>query len=407
MTGPEAPTSSREGAPGPLAGVRVLDLTRVLAGPYCTMLLGDLGADVLKVESPDGDDTRAWGPPFVGGESAYYLAVNRNKRGVTLNLKTEAGQRIARELAARADVLAENFKVGALAAWGLDYATLREVNPGLVYLSLTGYGQTGPWADRPGYDLVIQAEGGVMAITGPADGPPYKVGVAIADVTTGMMAANAVLAALLHRERTGEGQHIDISLLDTHLAWLANVGSSALVTGQEARRYGNAHASLVPYESFATADGHLVLAVGNDGQFRRLAALLDHAEWADDARFATNPARVAHRETLIPLVQAALAARPTADWLDRLHRAGIPAGKVNSVGEALSHPSAVARNMIVAVAHPTAGQVRLVNSPLRLSATPVAVRRPPPLLGQHTDEALAELGYTVDDIARLRAKGVI
>lgn len=392
---------------GPLAGIRVLDLTRVLAGPYCTMLLGDLGADVVKVESLDGDDSRAWGPPFVGGESAYYLAANRNKRGIVLNLKTDAGQRIARQMAARADVLAENFKVGALAAWGLDYAALCEVNPGLVYLSLTGYGQTGPWADRPGYDLVIQAEGGVMSITGPTDGPPYKVGVAIADITTGMLAANAVLAALLHRERTGQGQHIDISLLDTHLAWLANVGSSALVTGKAARRYGNAHASLVPYESFATADSHLVLAVGNDGQFRRLALLLGHAEWADDSRFATNPARVTYRETLIPLVQAALVARPTADWLDRFQHAGIPAGKVNTVGEALAHPSAVARNMVVAVPHPTAGEVRLVNSPLRLSATPTAVRRPPPLLGEHTAEVLVELGYSKEQIVELRSDGVI
>ncbi|MCW5881998.1 MAG: CoA transferase [Anaerolineae bacterium] len=392
---------------GPLAGIRVLDLTRVLAGPYCTMLLGDLGADVVKVESLDGDDSRAWGPPFVGGESAYYLAANRNKRGIVLNLKTDAGQRIARQMAARADVLAENFKVGALAAWGLDYAALCEVNPGLVYLSLTGYGQTGPWADRPGYDLVIQAEGGVMSITGPTDGPPYKVGVAIADITTGMLAANAVLAALLHRERTGQGQHIDISLLDTHLAWLANVGSSALVTGKAARRYGNAHASLVPYESFATADSHLVLAVGNDGQFRRLALLLGHAEWADDSRFATNPARVTYRETLIPLVQAALVARPTADWLDRFQHAGIPAGKVNTVGEALAHPSAVARNMVVAVPHPTAGEVRLVNSPLRLSATPTAVRRPPPLLGEHTAEVLVELGYSEEQIVELCSDGVI
>ncbi|MCW5851802.1 MAG: CoA transferase [Anaerolineae bacterium] len=394
--------------PSPLDGIRILDLTRVLAGPYCTMLLGDLGADVVKIEAPGrGDDTRHWGPPFVGGESAYYLCVNRNKRSVTVNLKTEAGREIVRRLALQADVLAENFKVGSLAEWGLDYASLSVVNPRLVYLSITGYGQTGPWRDRPGYDLVIQAEGGVMAITGPEDGPPYKVGVAIADITTGMMAAQAVLAALFHRERTGQGQWIDLALYDTHLAWLANVASSHLVTGEPALRYGNAHQSLVPYEVFPTADGYLALGVGNDRQFSRLCDLVGHAEWATDPRFLTNPDRVAHRGDLIPLLQAALRQGSTATWLAALEQADIPAGKVNSVAEALSAPTVAAREMVVEVPHPTAGSVRLVGSPLKFSAAPTTLRRHPPLLGEHTDAVLADMGYPPEYIESLRLAGVI
>ena len=392
----------------PLDGIRVLDLTRVLAGPYCTMMLGDLGADVVKIEPPDrGDDTRHWGPPFVGGESAYYLCVNRNKRSVTVNLKTEAGREIVRHLAQQADVLAENFKAGSLAEWGLDYASLSALNPRLVYLSITGYGQSGPWRDRPGYDLIIQAEGGIMAITGPEDGPPYKVGVAIADLTTGMLAAQAVLAALFHRERTGQGQWIDLSLYDTQLAWLANVGSSHLVTGEPALRYGNAHQSLVPYEVFPTADGYLALGVGNDRQFSRLCDLLGQPEWAADPRFRGNPDRVAYRADLIPLLQDVLRQRPTETWLAALEQAGIPAGKVNSVAEALSGPTVAAREMVVEVPHPTAGAVRLVGSPLKFSATPTTIRRHPPLLGEHTSEVLAAMGYPPERIEALRQAGVI
>ncbi len=392
----------------PLDGIRVLDLTRVLAGPYCTMMLGDLGADVVKIEPPGrGDDTRHWGPPFVGGESAYYLCVNRNKRGLTVNLKTEAGREIVRRLARRADVLAENFKAGSLAEWGLDYASLSTLNPRLVYLSITGYGQTGPGRDRPGYDLVIQAEGGVMAITGPEDGPPSKVGVAIADLTTGMMAAQAVLAALFHRERTGQGQWIDLALYDTQLAWLANVGSSHLVTGEPALRYGNAHQSLVPYEVFPTADGYLALGVGNDGQFSRLCEVLGHPEWAADARFQANPDRVAHRGELAPLLRDVFRQRPTDAWLAALEGTGIPCGKVNSVAEALSGPTVEAREMVVSVPHPTAGAVRLVASPLKFSATPTSIRRAPPLLGEHTTEVLEELGYRPERIEGLRQAGVI
>lgn len=391
-----------------LSGMRVLDLSRVLAGPYCTMILGDLGADVIKVEPPGrGDDTRHWGPPFVGGESAYYLCVNRNKRSLTVNLKTEAGQAIIRRLAATSDVIVENFKVGTLAEWGLDYPTLSQLYPRLVYLSITGYGQTGPFREQPGYDLVIQAEGGVMSITGPVDGPPYKVGVAIADLTTGMVAANAVLAALLHRERTGEGQYIDLSLFDTHLSWLANVASSYLVTGEPARRYGNAHQSLVPYEIFPTLDGFLAVGVGNDRQFARLCELLGQPGWAVDPRFATNPGRVTHRDTLIPMLCAVFGQRSTAEWLTRLAETGIPVSKVNSVGEALSHPSAVAREMVVEVPHPTAGSVRLVNAPAKFSVTPTSIRRHPPLLGEHSHEVLAEMGYSNLEIQGLENECVI
>lgn len=394
--------------PSILAGIRVLDLTRVLAGPYCTMLLGDLGADVVKVEPPGrGDDTRHWGPPFVGGESAYYLSINRNKRGITVNLKSEAGQEIVRRLATEADVVVENFKTGTLVEWGLDYASLRALNPRLIFLSITGYGQTGPMRQRAGYDLIIQAEGGIMSITGPEDGPPYKVGVAIVDITTGMTAANAILGALFYRERTGEGQAIDLSLYDTHLSWLANVASSYLVSGEPAQRYGNAHQSLVPYEVFATADGYVAVGIGNDRQFSKLCALMGREAWATDPRFATNPARVANRDTLLPLVRAVFTERTTEAWLADLGGLGIPSGMVNSVEEALRHPSAIARGMVTEISHPTGGKVRQVSAPAKFSATPTSIRRPPPLLGEHTTEVLSELGYSGDEIKKLRASGAI
>ncbi|MEW6366137.1 MAG: CaiB/BaiF CoA-transferase family protein [Acidobacteriota bacterium] len=393
-----------------LDGLVVLDLTRVLAGPYCTMTLGDFGARVIKIEQPGrGDDTRQWGPPFsAAGESAYYLCANRNKQSVTLNLKSKMGLQILRELASRADVLVENFKVGTMEQLGVGYAALRELNPGLVYCSITGYGQTGPYRDRPGYDNVIQAQGGVMSITGPEDGEPYKVGVAIADITAGMVATISILAALQWRSRTGQGQYIDVALLDSQLAWLANVASAYLVSGKPPRRYGNAHATIVPYQLMPTADGWLMLAVGNDTQFAALCSLLGREEWITDERFATNPARVTHRKQLIQMLKEIFPTRTTREWVDLLLGTGIPCGPVNDIPAALSDPQAVARCMVQSVSHPTAGEVRLVGPATKLGTTPARIFSAPPVLGEHTDAVLKELlGFDEERIAELRASGVI
>ena len=393
----------------PLEGYRILDLSRVLAGPYCTMMLGDLGAEVIKVERPgSGDDTRAWGPPFVGDESAYYLCANRNKKSITVNLKPEKGREIIRQLAKISDVLIENYKVGELSEMGLGYNTLKEVNPGLVYCSITGYGQNGPDKDLPGYDFIIQGRGGVMSITGEPDGEPMKVGVAIVDVTAGLYAANAIQAALLARAKTGKGQAIDISLLDAQVAWLANVASSYLVSGKRPGRFGNAHPTIVPYQSFKASDGFFCLAVGNDGQWQKLCQVLGHAEWATDPRFATNPARVQHREVLVPLLQDVFACKDIAFWLREITAGGIPCGPVQTLDEVFVDPQVLARDMIWTVPHPTAGEVRLVGSPLKLSETPVACRSHPPLLGEHTEEVLTSLlGYSGDEVRVLRQEKVV
>lgn len=393
-----------------LDDITVLDLSRVLAGPYATMLLGDLGARVVKVEQPGrGDDTRHWGPPFTAsGESAYFLCANRNKESVTLNLKSAEGRAVLRDMVRRADVLVENFKVGRMAALGLDYAALRPENPGLIYCSITGYGQTGPYAERPGYDVVIEAQGGLMSITGPAGGDPYKVGVAVVDITAGMQAVMAILAALHHRDRTGAGQAIDIALFDTQLGWLANVASAYLVSGQTPQRYGNAHPSIVPYQTVPTAGGLLMLAVGNDDQFARLCALLGHPEWAADPRFATNRARVSHRAVLLPLLEAEFRRRSATAWTETLLAAGIPCGPVNDVATALSDPQAEARAMVQTVLHPVTGSVPQVGPVPKLGETPARIHLPPPLLGEHTEAVLAEwLGYSDEQIAGLRAAGAI
>jgi formyl-CoA transferase len=393
----------------PLQNVRVLDLSRVLAGPYCTMMLGDLGAEVIKVERPgSGDDTRQWGPPFAAGESAYYLCCNRNKQSLTLNLKTDAGRDIAARLAEHCDVLVENFLPGTLDGWGLSYATLSKRNPKLVYCSITGFGQTGPRRDEPGYDIMIQALAGVMSITGEPTAPPMKVGVAISDITSGMFACNAILAALYARERTGRGDRIDVALFDSTIAWLANVGSNYLVSGDVPQRQGTAHPNIVPYQAFAAADASLIIAVGNDGQFVKFCAALGRADLAGDVRFKTNALRVENRQALVPLVAAEIARRPAAEWLQKLEQAGIPCGPVNTVEGVFADPQTTARDMLIEVRHPTIGPLKLAGSPLKLASLSQPPRRPPPLLGEHTDQVLASvLKLSTEEIRQLRDSGVV
>ncbi|MEJ5300122.1 MAG: CaiB/BaiF CoA-transferase family protein [Thermodesulforhabdaceae bacterium] len=392
-----------------LEGIRVLDLSRVLAGPYCTMMLGDLGADVIKVERPgEGDETREWGPPDAAGESAYYLCVNRNKRDITVDLKTPEGREIIKKLAARSDILVENYKVGTLARLGLGYEDIRKINPGIIYCSITGFGQYGPYKDRPGYDFIIQGMGGIMSITGDPDGPPMKVGVAIVDITAGLFACSSILAALYHREKTGVGQYIDISLLDAVVAWLANVGSNYLISGELPKRYGNAHPNIVPYEPFQAKDGvWIALGVGNDRQWREFCRLAGLEHLAEDPRFATNPQRVIHRKELIPIIAEKMRERTSDEWLDELDKLKIPCGPINTLDRVFADPQVNARGMVVEVPHPKAGKVKLVASPMKLSLTPCTVERHPPLLGEHTEEVLQELGYSYEEIKALREKGVI
>ncbi len=392
----------------PLDGVRVVDLTRVLAGPYCTMMLGDMGADVIKVEMPGrGDDSRAWGPPWAGTESAYFLSANRNKRSVTLNFRTEGGRRVLLELVRRGDVLVENFIPGTLDRLGLGYEHLKEINPGLIYCSVSGYGYDGPYATRPGYDFIAQAEGGIMSVTGEPDGPPMKVGVAIADITTGMFAAAAILAALRHRDRTGHGQRVEVSLLESVVGWLANVASNYLVSGEVPRRYGNAHPNVVPYQAFATADGWVAVGVGNDAQFRRFCDVIGRPDLADDPRFKTNSDRVVNRDALIPILGEIFKTRTTAEWIEALVAADLPCGPINTIDKVFEHPQVLHRQMLAEVNHPTAGRIKLVGIPYKFTGTPLSIRRHPPTLGEHTEEVLRELGYTEADIAALRAEGAI
>ncbi|MGE8046370.1 CaiB/BaiF CoA transferase family protein [Pseudomonas monteilii] len=405
---------------GALSHLRVLDLSRVLAGPWSGQILADLGAEVIKVERPgSGDDTRAWGPPFLKdanghdtSEAAYYLAANRNKQSVTIDFTQPEGQRLVRELAAASDVVIENFKVGGLAAYGLDYESLSALNPRLVYCSITGFGQTGPYAGRAGYDFMVQGLGGLMSLTGKpepeAGAGPVKVGVALTDILTGLYASVAILAALAHRDRAGVGQRIDMALLDVQVACLANQAMNYLTTGVAPKRLGNAHPNIVPYQDFPTADGDIILTVGNDAQFQRFAEVAGQPQWAQDPRFASNRARVLHRAELIPLIRQATVFKTTAQWVDELEAVGVPCGPVNDVAQTFQDPQVIARSLAFELPHALAGRVPQVASPLRLSGTPVEYRHAPPLLGEHTVEVLKSvLSLTDSQITALRETRVI
>jgi formyl-CoA transferase len=391
----------------PLNRIRVLDLSRVLAGPYCTMVLGDLGADVIKVESPDGDETRAWGPPLTGGESAYYLCVNRNKRGVVVDFKTDGGCAIIHQLAKQSDILVENFRPGTLSRFSLDFESVSVINPNLIYCSISGFGQTGPFRDRPGYDFIIQAMGGLMSNTGEPDGEPMKVGVAAADLFAGQNAVIATLAALQARTQTGKGQHLDISLFDSQLGWLANVASNYLISGNLPKRYGNAHANIVPYQSFKASDGWFVIAVGNDRQFESLCNFIGRAEMSKDPHFAKNSARVQNRDALIALLKPVFIMKTVNEWFSLIGDE-FPCGPINNLEQVFSMSQVEAREMLVHMDHPTIGDLRLVGSPLKFSETPVDYKLPPPRLGEHTDDVLKNiLGYSSDQTADLYQHAVI
>jgi len=393
---------------GPLNGLTIVDLTRVLSGPYCTMLLGDMGARVIKVEQPGrGDDTRAWGPPFVKGESAYFLGTNRNKESVTLDFKEPRGRRVVEQLIDRADVLVENFRPGTMTRVGLDYETLRARCPRLIYTSISGFGQTGPRRNQPGYDAVIQAEGGLMSITGAADGPPFRLGVAIADMVAGLLAAQGIVLALYARERTGQGQYVDIGMLDGVVSLLTYHASMHLNAHTRSQRVGNGHATIAPYDTFMAADGDFFLAVGNDEQFRRFCAAAGIADLVADPRFATNPSRVEHRQALAARLHPVLRTRPRADWIALLTESGVPCGDVREVADTLADSQLMARQMIESVEHVTIGQMKVLGVPIKLSDTPGSVRSAPPTLGQHTDSVLTELGLSASDIDALRRNKVV
>lgn len=406
--------------PAALAHIRVLDLTRILAGPWCTQNLADLGADVIKVERPGiGDDTRSWGPPYArdaqgndSSEAAYYLTANRGKRSITIDIASLEGQRLIRELVLLSDVVIENYKVGQLKKYGLDYASLSALKPDLVYCSITGFGQTGPYAARSGYDFIIQGMGGLMSVTGERDdlpgGGPQKAGIAITDLMTGMYATIAILAALTHRDRSGAGQYIDLALLDVQVAMLANMGSNYLHSGEVPKRWGNAHANIVPYQTFATSDGHIIVAAGNDAQYRNFVLAGDRPALATDARFLTNPQRVQLRDTLVPLLAEMVRQKSKAEWLALLEKGGVPCGPINRLDEVFADPQVQARGSVVKMKHPSAGEVSLIASPLRLSVTPVRYHQVPPLLGQHTEQVLSDmLGIKATSLEELHNKKII
>ena len=405
---------------GALSHIRVLDLSRVLAGPWCAQNLADLGADVIKVERPGaGDDTRHWGPPFSKDaqgkdtdESAYFICINRNKRSITIDIGKPEGQDIIRKLATESDVVIENYKVGGLVKYGLDYESLKTIKPDLVYCSITVFGQTGPFAHRPGYDFIVQGMGGFMSVTGEADefdgASPQKAGVAFADIFTGMYASSAILAAIIHRDHTGEGQHIDMALLDTQVAVMANVGSAYLTSDELPKRWGNASATIVPYQTFPTSDGWMIVAAGNDSQYRHFVTVGGEAHLADNPLYVNNPLRVQHRKQLVPLLEAMTRKKTKADWITSLEKANVPCGPINNMKEVFENQQVIARNMQINVPHPTVGKMKLVASPMKFSKTPTEVRMAPPTLGQHTNEILHDrLNLDDEAITQLRKKGII
>ncbi|MCP8617293.1 CaiB/BaiF CoA transferase family protein [Salirhabdus salicampi] len=393
---------------GSLHGFKILDLSRVLAGPYCSMILGDLGAEVIKVEAPGGsDETRKWGPPFQNGVSAYYVCANRNKKSITVNLKEEEGKEIIYKLVAQSDVILHNFKTGTMERLGLDYNTLADINPRLVYCSITGFGETGPYKHLPGYDFIIQAMSGLMSITGNSLSGPQKLGVAITDVLTGLYACISIQAALLERSTSGMGQKIDLSLYDSAVSSLVNIASNFLMSGENPKRLGNTHANIVPYQSFKTKDGEMVIAVGNDHQFMRLCTVITQPHLAKDRRFATNPDRVENRETLIPILQKAFLQKNTAHWKQTCQDEGIPCGPIQSVNELISDPQLQSREMFIAAEHPTAGNIHMIGSPINLSRTGVQYKQHPPNPGEHTQEVLTSIGYSAEDIMNLLKRNVI
>jgi crotonobetainyl-CoA:carnitine CoA-transferase CaiB-like acyl-CoA transferase len=393
---------------GPLVDITVLDLSRVLVGPFCSMMLADMGADVIKVEEPGmGDETRSWGPPFVEGEATYFLSINRNKRSITVNLRSEAGRSIVYRLAERADIVLENFRPGVAKRLQVDYDTLQARNPRLIYTAFSAFGQTGPYAERPGYDLVLQAMGGIMSLTGYPDRPPVKMGVAISDLAAGMFAAYAIVSALYSRSRTGKGQYIDVALLDGQIALLTAWASSYFATGKIPGRYGSGHPQIVPYQAFPTLTIEIIVCVTNEKFWGLLCDLLVLPSLKDDPRYRTNPDRVQNRDSLLPMLEAEFLSRPGEEWLERLQSAGIPCAPINTVDRALGDPQVLARGMLVEVDHPTAGRLKLPGPPYKLSETPATVRTAPPLLGQHTDEILAQLGYSPTEIQSLRQIGAV
>lgn len=391
-----------------LTGIRVLDLTRVLAGPLCTMILGDLGAEIIKVEAPGGsDETRTWGPPFQNGVSAYYLCANRNKQSMTVNLKTEEGKEIIKKLVTESDVLIHNFKTGTMERFGLSYDELKKYNPGLVFCSITGFGENGPYKNLPGYDFIIQAMSGLMSITGTEESGPQKMGVAITDVLTGLYACIGVQAALIEKEQSGTGQRLDISLFDSGVSALINIASNYLMSGEIPQRLGNLHANIVPYQTFKTADGKMVIAVGNDRQFESLCSLINREDLATNPQFSTNAKRVENREQLSPLLQKELEKKSTSYWQARCNEHGIPCGPINHLHQVFNDPQVKARDMLLTTEHPTAGKINLVGSPLKLAKTPVQLKQYPPLAGEHTEDILSQLGYTKEQISALKASQVV